>query len=261
MRGATNAVFGLSEAEIKKGVATHSSGNHAQAVALAAKSRDAKAYIVMPKNAPEVKVEAVKGYGAAITFCEPNQAAREAALQQIVEETGANFIHPYDDYRVIAGQATCGKELIEEVPDLSVIMAPVGGGGLMAGTCLSALYLQPTAQLFGAEPTGADDAFRSLQQGVIQPSLQPDTIADGLLTSLGERNFPILQQLLAEIITVTDEEIVAAMKLIYQRLKIVIEPSCATPLAAVLKQKGRFSGLKIGLILTGGNVDLQKLPF
>ncbi len=261
MRGASNAVFSLTNAHITKGVATHSSGNHAQAVALAASLRGAKAYIVMPKNAPKVKVEAVKEYGATITFCEPNQGAREATLQQIIDQTGAYFIHPYNDYEVICGQATCAKELLEEQPTLNCLIAPIGGGGLMSGTCLWAHYFNPAIQLFGAEPEGANDAFRSLQSGAIVPSVNPQTISDGLLSSLGEKTFSILKELLNQIFTVTDQEIIEAMKLIYERLKIVIEPSCATAFAIVLKNKEHFKGKKVGIILTGGNVDLQSLPF
>ncbi|MEO1052929.1 MAG: pyridoxal-phosphate dependent enzyme [Bacteroidota bacterium] len=266
-RGALNAIFSLSDGELERGVTTHSSGNHAQAVALAAKMRNAKAYIVMPSSAPEVKRKAVLGYGAEVITCEPTLEARENTCQKLIEEKGATFIHPYDDYKVIAGQATAAKELIaqvresEKVETLDVIMTPVGGGGLLAGTALSVHLLSPDTTVIAGEPTGADDAYRSFEAGHIIPSTKPNTIADGLLTSLGERNFDIIKQHVEKIITVTDEEIVAAMRLIWERMKIIIEPSCAVPLAALLKQKEKFEGLKVGLILTGGNVDLGKLPF
>ena len=258
-RGATNAILQLPKDT--ETVATHSSGNHAQAVAYAAKLRGMQAKIVMPKTAPKVKVKAVKGYGAEVIFCEPNQQAREDTLKNIVERTGAAFIHPYDNESVICGQASAAKELIEDTPSLDFILAPVGGGGLLAGTALSTHYLSPKTQVIAGEPTGADDAYRSLAAGKILPSNKPNTIADGLLTSLGQHNFPIIQKLVKEIVTVNDEEIIAAMRLIWERMKIIIEPSCAVPLAVVLQQKGKFLNKTIGIILTGGNVDLEKLPF
>lgn len=261
MRGAANAVALLSEEEKKRGVATHSSGNHAQALARAAKTADIPAYIVMPETSPLVKVAAVKGYGAEVTFCAPNLQARESTLEAVVAKTGATFIHPYNDYRVITGQATCAKELLEQTDGLDVVMAPIGGGGLMSGTLLSCHYFAPNTQVIGAEPAGADDAYRSWQAGQLIPSENPKTIADGLLTSLGDKTFPIIQSHIKDIITVTEEEIIAAMRLIYERMKIVIEPSCSVPFAALLQQKEKFKGKKVGIILTGGNVDLGKLPF
>lgn len=261
MRGAANAVALLREEEKKQGVATHSSGNHAQALARAAKAYGIPAYIVMPETSPQVKVAAVKGYGAEVTFCAPNLQARESTLEAVVAKTGATFIHPYNDYRVITGQATCAKELLEQTDGLDVVMAPIGGGGLMSGTLLSCHYFAPNTHVIGAEPAGADDAYRSWQAGQLIPSENPKTIADGLLTSLGDKTFPIIQSHIKDIITVREEEIIAAMRLIYERMKIVIEPSCSVPFAALLQQKEKFKSKKVGIILTGGNVDLGKLPF
>jgi len=259
-RGACNAVFSLSNEEAAKGVATHSSGNHAQALALAAKTRDIPAYIVMPSNAPQVKVNAVKGYGAEITFCEPTLQAREQTLNQVVERTGAYFIHPYNDYRIITGQATAALELLEEITDLDVIIAPVGGGGLLSGTALSAHYFTDGVKVIGAEPAGADDAFRSLQENHIIPSINPNTIADGLLTSLGDKTFPIVRDYVDQIIPVQERSIALAMKLLWEQLKVVVEPSAAVPLAVLLESGVKFSGQRIGIILSGGNLDLNKLP-
>lgn len=261
MRGAANAVLSLSEEERKRGVATHSSGNHGQALARAAQSVGTKAYIVMPETAPGVKKKAVAGYGAEIIMCKPTLQAREDTLAEVVERTGAEFIHPYNDERVICGQGTAALELIDETGTLDVVMAPVGGGGLLSGTAITTAALLPNAAIIAGEPKGADDAYRSVKAGHIVPSEAPDTIADGLLTSLGSKTFPIIQKLVSEIITVSDEEIIAAMRLIWERMKIIIEPSCAVPLAAVLQQKENFKGKRIGIILTGGNVDLEKLPF
>ena len=261
IRGATNALLSFSTEERKKGVATHSSGNHAQAVALAAKNKGVQAHIVMPENAPEVKIKAVEGYGAEITFCKPTLQAREEALEQIVRKTGAAFIHPYNDYRVIAGQATAALELIEDTDGLDIIITPVGGGGLLSGTALTTRYLTPSTIVMAGEPAGADDACRSLQKGEMVPSVNPNTIADGLLTSLGDKTFRIIKKHVKEIITVSDGEIISTMRLVWERMKIIIEPSSAVPLAAVLKQKKNFRNRKIGVILSGGNVDLSKLPF
>jgi len=262
MRGATNAALSLSPQELGMGLATHSSGNHAQAVAVAAQITNTRAWIVMPETAPAVKKSAVEGYGAQVISCKPTLEARETTLAQVIQRTGAHFIHPYDDYRVIAGQATAAFELLQQVQQpLDMVMAPVGGGGLLAGTALATHYLAPNTQVLAAEPTGADDAYRSLQKGSIVPSVNPNTIADGLLTSVGSRNFPIIQKHVQEIITVSDPEIIKAMRLIWERMKIIIEPSCAVPLAAVLQQPQKFYQKNIGIILTGGNVDLNKLPF
>ncbi len=260
-RGGIHAVVTLPENLKSKGVATHSSGNHAQAIALAAKMAGTQAYIIMPETAPLIKQKAVAGYGAEITFCAPTLEARESTLAEKVAKTGAHFIHPYDDYRVIAGQATCGKELLEDVAELDTLIAPVGGGGLLAGTALAAHYFKPQTKVYAAEPSGADDAYCSFKAGHLIPSVKPNTIADGLLTSVGQKNFPIIQEHVTDIFTVDDQEIVAAMRLVWERMKIIIEPSCAVPLAALIKNKAQFAGQHIGVILTGGNVDLGKLPF
>lgn len=260
-RGATNAVLQLSNSEAENGVATHSSGNHGQALAWAAQSRGIPAYIVMPKNAPAVKVAAVKAYGAEVIFCEPKLEARESGLKAVIEKTGATFVPPYNHPHIIEGQSTAAAELIEDSPKLDAIFAPVGGGGLLAGTALSAHFFSPSTKVFAGEPAGADDAYRSFYGGALIERHSPDTIADGLRTTLGPINFEIIKKHVSDIFTVSEEEIIAAMKLIYQHLKIVIEPSCAVPLAALLNEKSRFSNKRIGLILSGANVDLQKLPF
>ncbi len=261
MRGAANAVLSLPEAARAKGVATHSSGNHGQALAKAAQSVGIPAYIVMPETAPAVKQKAVAEYGAEIIFCKPTLEARETTLEAVVARTGATFVHPYNNYEVIAGQGTAVVELLEEVEELDAIIAPVGGGGLLSGTAIAAKEMRPAIQIFAGEPEGADDAFRSLAAGAIIPSSAPRTIADGLLTSLGDKTFPLIRQHVTAILTVSDQEIVYAMRLIWERMKIIIEPSCAVPLAAVLKHKGLFDQKKVGIILSGGNVDLEKLPF
>lgn len=260
-RGATNAVFSLSENKLAKGVATHSSGNHAQALALAARNRGVRAYIVMPDNAPSVKVSAVKGYGGEINFCKPTLQAREETLDRVVKETGATFIHPYNDAGIIAGQATAAMELFEEIDNLDIIMAPVGGGGLLSGTSLATTYLSPNTIIFGAEPEGADDARRSLKSGKLIPSVNPRTIADGLLTSLGSITYPIIKKYVSDILTVSEENIILAMKLIWERAKIIVEPSAAVPLGVVLQHKDKFAAKKVGIILSGGNIDLLKLPW
>ncbi|MBM4235723.1 MAG: pyridoxal-phosphate dependent enzyme [Firmicutes bacterium] len=260
-RGATNAVYALSEAEAARGVATHSSGNHAQALALAARLRNIPAYIVMPDNAPAVKKSAVKDYGGRITFCEPNQQAREATLARIIAETGAIMIHPYDNALVIVGQGTAALELLEDHLDLDAIIAPVGGGGLLSGTALAATGISPGVRVIGAEPEMADDAYRSLQAGKIIPSLNPQTIADGLLTSLGELTFPIIRDHVEQIVTVSEQAIIKAMRLIWERTKLIIEPSAAVAVGLLLEKKIALSGLKAGIILSGGNVDLDNLPW
>lgn len=257
-RGATNAVLSLSPEARSRGIATHSSGNHAQAVARAARIAGVPAYIVMPRNAPEVKKRGVRGYGGQIFECEPTSEAREKMLEEVIQKTGATLVHPFNDYAVIAGQATAAKELIEDVPvQLDVILTPVGGGGLLSGTLLAVKYFSPGTTVIAGEPAGSDDAYRSLQSGKIKPA-QSKTIADGLLTSLGDKTFAIIRDHVKEIITVTDEEIVHAMRLIWERMKIIIEPSCAVPFAAVLKEKQKFAGKKVGIILSGGNVDLER---
>ncbi len=260
-RGACNTVMSLPEADAARGVATHSSGNHAQALALAAKIRGIPAYIVMPENAPAVKKAAVEGYGAKITFCAPTLAARETTLADVVAQTGAAFVHPYNDLRVITGQATAGLELLADVPDLDIVMAPVGGGGLLSGTALTVSYLHPAAKIIAAEPAGADDAFRSFKTGKLIPQTKPQTIADGLLTSLGSHTFAIMQRLVHDVVTVSEEAIIEAMRLTWERMKIIIEPSSAVPLGALLEEKTDVRGKRVGIILTGGNVDLNRLPW
>jgi threonine dehydratase len=269
-RGACNAVFSLSDEEAAKGVVTHSSGNHAQALAFAARTRGIPASIVMPRTAPKVKVDAVRGYGAQITFCEPNLEARTAAAEEIIARTGATMVHPYNDARVIAGQATCALEIIQagqasgSVPSggqPDVIMCPVGGGGLTSGTALSARYFGSGIQVVAAEPAGADDAWRSFKSRSFVPQTGPHTIADGLLTSLGSLGFGIILETVSDIVTVSEESIIAAMRLLWERCKLVVEPSGAVPLAALLEGKGAPKGATVAIILSGGNVDLEKLPW
>jgi threonine dehydratase len=258
IRGGMNASLQLTKEQLEKGVATHSSGNHAQALAFAAKMLGIKAYIVMPESSPQVKVNAVRGYGAEVTICASNQAARESTLQSIVDQTGATFIHPYDNDEVITGQATCVKEIIEAMPDVDIVVTPVGGGGLLSGTCLGAHYFKPGLKVYAGEPEGAADAVLSIQSGKVEKAPFVNTIADGLLTTLSERTLEIIQAHVADILLVSEDEIKAALRLVYERMKIIIEPSCAVPLAAVLKNPDLFKGKKVGIILTGGNVDLSK---
>lgn len=260
-RGACNAVFSLSDEQAERGVCTHSSGNHAQALALAAKMRGIPAYIVMPNNAPQVKKDAVAGYGGQISFCAPTLEAREATLRRVYERTGANVVHPYNDERVIAGQGTATVELLDSIPDLDSIIAPVGGGGLLSGTSIAAKGLKPIIRVIAGEPEMADDAYRSMQEGKIIPSENPKTIADGLLTSLGTLTFPIIRENVEQIVTVSEQGIMDAMKFIWERAKIVIEPSAAVAVAVLWERKIDLSGLKVGVILSGGNVDLNKLPW
>ncbi|MEQ8477035.1 pyridoxal-phosphate dependent enzyme [Fulvivirga sp.] len=262
-RGGVNAILSLDKETLKKGVATHSSGNHAQAVALAAKIAGTKAYIVMPNNAPIVKKNAVIGYGGEVIECEPTIDARESTLNEVIERTGAEMIHPYNDIRIIIGQGTAAKELIEDTEfDLEYILTPIGGGGLISGTLTAAHYLSPNTKVIGCEPEAADDAYRSLKSGtLLKNDAPPKTIADGLLTNLGELNFGIIKEHIHDILTVNDDEILKAMRLIWERMKIIIEPSCAVPFAVILKNKGIFKGKKVGVILSGGNVDFNKVRF
>ncbi|MBC7366847.1 MAG: pyridoxal-phosphate dependent enzyme [Undibacterium sp.] len=260
-RGAANAVFSLTDAEAARGVATHSSGNHAAALARAARLRGIPAHIVMPSNAPKAKVESVRRNGGIIIFCEPTLAAREAACAEVIAETGARLVHPYNDYAVMAGQGTATLELLEQAPNLDLIIAPVGGGGLLSGTAVAAKGAKPGIRVIAAEPAAADDAARSFAAGHIIPLDKTTTIADGLPTSLGERNFPLIQQHVDGIVTVSEESIVAAMRRIWEVLKIIIEPSCAVPYAAIMEKKIDVTGQRVGLILTGGNVDLDALPW
>jgi Threonine dehydratase len=260
-RGACNAVYSLTDKEAARGVCTHSSGNHAAALALAAKMRGIPAYIVMPNNAPAVKKAAVAGYGGIITFCEPTLEARESTLAKVTQETGANIVHPYNDERVIAGQGTAALELLEDIPDLDVIIAPVGGGGLLSGTSIAATEIKNEIRVIAGEPEMADDAYRSMKTGEIIPSKNPKTIADGLLTSLGTLTFPIIQQRVEQIITVSEAGIIESMKYVWERAKIIIEPSSAVAIGVLWEKKIDLSGLKVGVIISGGNVDLEKLPW
>jgi len=260
-RGATNALLSLDEIEKKQGVATHSSGNHAAALSFAARLNNTQAFIVMPESAPSIKKKAVSGYGAKIYYCEPTLKAREATLKKVVEKTGAIFVHPYDNYSVITGQATVALELIEEVPNLDFIIPPIGGGGLASGTALSVFYLAPKIKVIASEPLGANDAFKSFKENKLYPSVNPNTIADGLLTSLSNKTFSIVTKYIYDIFTVQESSIITAMRMVWERLKIIIEPSSAVPLAAVLENKDFFKNKNVGLIVSGGNVDLEKLPW
>ena len=260
-RGATNAVLLLNTDEKARGVVTHSSGNHAAALALAASINGIKANIVMPETAPLVKKNAVKGYGAEITFCKPTLKAREETTMAIMERTGATLIHPYDNFNVICGQGTSALELISEKTDLDFVIAPVGGGGLMSGTSTCLKGMNPKITVIGAEPQNANDAWKSFTTGILQPSVNPSTIADGLLTSLSDLTFKIISNNVDHIITVSEESIVECMLLVWERMKIIIEPSSATVLAVIRENPGIFRGKKTGLIISGGNVDFRNLPF
>ena len=260
-RGATNAVFLLTDAEAAKGVVTHSSGNHAAALARAARLRGIPAYIVMPSNSPQAKQAAVLRYGGDVVLCEPTLAARESTARQVMERTGAIFIHPYDDLRVMAGQGTTAIELLEDVPGLDVILCPVGGGGQLSGIAVAAKDIKPAVRVIGVEPAGADDAARSLKAGHIIPMLEPRTIADGLKTSLGQRPFAEIMRLVDDIVTVREESIVQAMRQVWEVMKLIIEPSGAVSYAAVVEGRVPASGANIGIILSGGNLDLDRLPW
>lgn len=260
-RGATNAVFSLEESQTIHGVATHSSGNHAQALSWAASLRNLPAFIVMPENSSPVKINAVKDYGGIITFCKPTLAAREETLNEVITATGAVEIHPYNDLRIIAGQATAAAELLEDIQDLDILLTPVGGGGLLSGTALSAHYFSPKTKVIAAEPEQANDAWQSFTQKKFIPSLHPDTIADGLRTSLGTLTFPIILEHVDSIVTVTEGSIVRAMRLVWERMKILVETSSAVPVAALMDNKIEVKGKKVGVILSGGNVDLDHLPW
>ncbi len=260
MRGAANAILKLSDEQKSNGVVTHSSGNHAQAISLAAKKIGIKAYIVMPSNAPEIKKEAVKGYGGELIECESNLESREAAAKDLVDSKRATFIHPSNNLDVIIGQGTASKELIEQYGSFDHILVPIGGGGLIAGSALAAKFFGDNCSVIGTEPFEVDDAYRSLISGKIETNISNNTIADGLRTQLGDKNFPIILNEVKEIIRITEDEIIDSMKLIWQRLKIICEPSCSLPLAGVLKNKDKFRGKKIGIVITGGNIDLDNLP-
>jgi len=271
IRGASNTIFSLSEQEIARGIVTQSSGNHGAAVACAAAWRGAPAYIVMPSNAPKVKVQAIESYGGKVTFCEPTVSARKKTCDRVQAETGAILVHPYDDDRIIAGQATAAKELLEEVPDLDAVFAPVSGGGLLSGTCLGARGLSPSIRIFGCEPARADDTYRSLASGTLQSLESSDTIADGLRASLAPRTFAILRRYVDRVLLVSEEEIIAATRLVWERMKIIIEPSSAVAFAPLLQPaavsllnlpaRRDAAAPKLGVIFSGGNVDLAHLPF
>jgi len=260
-RGATNAVMSLNDDEKKHGVVTHSSGNHAAALALAAGMNGVRAFIVMPENAPSVKKDAVAGYGAIITFCKPTLQSREETCRAIMEREGATLIHPYDNFNVICGQGTASLELLEEYPGLDILVAPVGGGGLMSGTSTTAKGINRSITVIGAEPLNANDAWKSFKTGILTPSVNPLTIADGLLTSLSELTFSIIRKNVDDIFTATEDSIINSMKLIWERMKIIIEPSSATVLAVIKENPRFFKGKRVGLIISGGNVDLTRLPF
>ena len=261
VRGASNAVFGLDDEQAEKGVATHSSGNHALSLSYAAGRRGIKATVVMPRTSPEAKKEAVRGYGGTVVECEPSTTSREAVFAEVVAETGADFIHPYNDPRVIAGQATCSKEMIEDLGALDAIVAPIGGGGMISGSCLTLSNISPDTEIYAAEPKNADDAWRSFKAGHIIADDAPDTVADGLKVPLKDLTWHFVSNHVTDILTATEGEIVEAMYLTWQRMKIVMEPSSAVPLAVILKNPDVFAGKRIGVIITGGNVDLKKLPW
>ena len=261
VRGACNAVFGLADDRAKHGVASHSSGNHALSLSYAASRRGISATVVMPKTAPDAKKDAVRGYGGIVRECEPSTAAREEMLQQVVGETGANFVHPYNDHRVIAGQGTCSLELHEAVGPLDSVVAPIGGGGMISGTCLTLSTIAPHTMVYAAEPESADDVYRSVREGKIIEDDAPQTIADGLKVSMRPRTWHFVSNHVADVLLVSEEQIARAMYLAWQRMKIVIEPSSAVALAAILKNRDLFAGKRVGVILTGGNVDLTKLPW
>ena len=265
VRGASNAVFGLSDAEAARGVATHSSGNHALSLSYAAGRRGIPCHVVMPRTAPQAKKDAVRAYGGVITECAPSTSSREEVFARVQAETGADFVHPYNDPRVIAGQATCSREMLDQVADmgeaLDAIVAPIGGGGMVSGTCLTLSSIAPEVKIYGAEPLQADDAARSLHAGHIIADDAPVTVADGLKAPLKELTWHFVSQHVSDILTATEQEIVDAMRLTWARMKIIIEPSCAVPLAVILKNPEAFRGKRVGVVLTGGNVDLDKLPW
>jgi len=260
-RGASNAVFGLSDEQAKRGVATHSSGNHGTCLSYAAGRRGIPCTVVMPHTAPQAKKDAVRGYGGVVVECEPSTSSREAVFAEVVAKTGAEFVHPYNDPRVIAGQGTCSKELLEQVEGLDAVIAPIGGGGMISGTCLTLSNLAPSVKIYAAEPEQADDAYRSFKAGHIIADDAPETIADGLKVPLKDLTWHFVSNHVTDILTASEDEIVDAMKLIWKRMKIVMEPSSAVPLATILKNKEIFAGQRIGVVITGGNVDLDLLPW
>ena len=261
IRGATNTVEQLTIEELNRGVATTSSGNHGAALSMAVTRRGGKTKVVMPNNTPEIKVNNVERNGGEVVWCEPEQESRESVLKELIEKTGAVVVHPYNDERIMAGQGTCAKELLEDYPDLDTIVSPVSGGGLLSGTLLSSKALKANIQVFGAEPVEADDAYRSLKLGKIVPNETINTICDGLRAQIGALTFPVIADLVDDIITVTEEEIIDSMRMIWERLKMIVEPSSSITLGAILKNKDKFNGKKVGLIISGGNVDLDHLPW
>ncbi len=261
VRGASNAVFGLSEEEAVRGVCTHSSGNHALSLSYAAGRRGIPCNVVMPRTAPQAKKDAVRGYGGKITECEPSTSSREAVFAEVQAATGGNFVHPYNDPRVIAGQGTCSRELMEQVEGLDAVIAPIGGGGMVSGTCLTLSNIAPGVEIYAAEPEQADDAYRSFKAGHIIADDAPETIADGLKVPLKELTWHFVSNHVTDILTASEDEIVDAMKQTWKRMKIVMEASCAVPLATILKNKEKFAGKRVGVIITGGNVDLDTLPW
>ena len=261
IRGATNTVELLTQDEMDKGVATTSSGNHGAALSMAVTRREGKTKVVMPHNTPKIKVDNVERNGGEVVWCEPDQSSREQVLADLVNESGATVVHPYNDERIIAGQGTCAKELLEDHPEIQIIVSPVSGGGLLSGTLLSAKEMNEQVSVYGAEPAEADDAYRSLQNGEIVPNDTINTICDGLRAQIGTITFPIIQKYVDEIITLSEDEILDSMKMIWERLKIIVEPSCSISLAAIIKNKNKFSGKNVGLIMSGGNVDLNQIPW
>ena len=261
IRGATNTVEQLTIEELNRGVATTSSGNHGAALSMAVTRRGGKTKVVMPNNTPKIKINNVERNGGEVVWCEPEQESRESVLKELIEKTGAVVVHPYNDERIMAGQGTCAKELLEDYPDLDTIVSPVSGGGLLSGTLLSSKALKANIQVFGAEPVEADDAYRSLKLGKIVPNETINTICDGLRAQIGALTFPVIADLVDDIITVTEEEIIDSMRMIWERLKMIVEPSSSIALGAILKNKDKFNGKKVGLIISGGNVDLDHLPW
>lgn len=261
IRGATNAVELLSNNDFNKGVATTSSGNHGAALSMAVSRRGGTTKVVMPHNTPLIKVNNVKRNGGEVVWCDPDQKYRESVLKEVVDKTGSTVIHPYNDERIMAGQGTCAKELLEDVPKLDAIVSPVSGGGLLSGSLIAAKTMRPSIKVYGAEPKEADDAYRSLKKGFIVANKTIDTICDGLRAQIGTKTFPVIQELVDEIITIDEQEVVESLRMVWERLKIIVEPSCSITLALVLKRKALFEGQNVGLILSGGNVDLNELPW
>jgi len=261
IRGATNTVELLSESELKRGVATTSSGNHGAALSMAVTRRGGETRVVMPTNTPKIKVNNVMRNGGEVVWCEPDQKFRESVLRDVVNETGATVVHPYNDERIMAGQGTCAKEMLEDIPTLDIIVSPVSGGGLLSGTLIASKNMKKSIEVFGAEPEEADDAFQSLKQGKIVPNKTINTVCDGLRAEIGSKTFPVIQDLVDGIETVSETDIVESLRMIWERMKIIVEPSCSISLAMVLKNSNLFKDKNVGLIMSGGNVDLNSLPW